>query len=190
MAWVEQVGQHSWRMRYRTHDGYGSVSLVQLRSRPVPGVLVADLEKLPNDGLPALDGLLGQSAPASCCLAQPSSIASTTASSSCSSVTPLTSSSRAVLSHRLRGMVRAMSCGTSEAGTARPPFVSLIMRQPVKSLSRVRQATDRRSGSAGPPMAPASSPKAEVHDRDHRRDTQNLVEVAGGSVRRPDVRLT
>ncbi|MGH3760191.1 hypothetical protein [Actinophytocola sp.] len=26
MAWVEQVGQHSWRVRYRTDSGYGSVS--------------------------------------------------------------------------------------------------------------------------------------------------------------------
>jgi hypothetical protein len=26
MAWVEQVGRHSWRARYRTDSGYGSVS--------------------------------------------------------------------------------------------------------------------------------------------------------------------
>lgn len=26
MAWVEQVGRHSWRVRYRTDSGYGSVS--------------------------------------------------------------------------------------------------------------------------------------------------------------------
>lgn len=25
MAWVEQVGRHSWRVRYRTDSGYGSV---------------------------------------------------------------------------------------------------------------------------------------------------------------------
>jgi len=25
MAWVEQVGRHSWRVRYRTASGYGSV---------------------------------------------------------------------------------------------------------------------------------------------------------------------
>jgi hypothetical protein len=25
MAWVEQVGRHSWRVRYRTDGGYGSV---------------------------------------------------------------------------------------------------------------------------------------------------------------------
>lgn len=25
MAWVEQIGQRSWRVRYRTSSGYGSV---------------------------------------------------------------------------------------------------------------------------------------------------------------------
>jgi hypothetical protein len=27
MAWVEQVGQHSWRVRYGTPSGYGFLNL-------------------------------------------------------------------------------------------------------------------------------------------------------------------